>query len=399
MRRYLFIIDQAFSSLITMCLFLGIARLASLEWVGVMTTAQAIALIFMSMGRATGVDVWIANGARPEHMKAALGNSFYLCLLGGLVSGAVVFTVWGFTLDAIFYVLGLCAFVSFDCFRIAYIHVGGSGLSATLNGILLSGVALGVFIFRDTLFTFIFYGLLGSVSLVVSILRLRPLGPLRSFSYFRNHSKQALSFVVEIALGSASQQLSLILVGSIASLATLGSIRVAQTVVGPLGVAHGAAAPLLARRFVRVLNRRRPVLFRLSVRAAVLFAALTLSIVLLLCFLLSFKMGDRTVLSILLNRQENDLIEVVFAAGISLSCSGLLLAFGVGARFARITGEANRIRIILVPFQLGLVTLTALLDNSALVLSAFAAVTFLSSSYIWLRLGKWAHGGDWRPVF
>ena len=97
------------------------------------------------------------------------------------------------------------------------------------------------------------WGAAAAISAVVgaAVLRVRP-APSRTADWVRQHRDLIRYLLPEYFLGLGTMQLGILLVGLIAGLAAVGSLRAAQVLLGPLGVVGAAifqfAIPEVARR-------------------------------------------------------------------------------------------------------------------------------------------------------
>lgn len=259
------VVDQALSALSNVGLSIAVARTSSASGFGAFAVAFLLFGICLAITKATvGQPLQMRlSGAsaadRHRGFQAGLGAATVLGAgLAVLVSitGLAVGGELGGALVALAIVLpGL---VLQDSCRMAAFTLGRPQVAALIDAVWaavqfgLLALLIGNGLYRvDGLI--LAWGAAAAVSAVLgaAVLRVRPV-PSRTADWVRQHRNLIRYLLPEYFLGLGAMQLGILLVGVIAGLTAVGSLRAAQVLLGPLGVVGAAifqfAIPEVARR-------------------------------------------------------------------------------------------------------------------------------------------------------
>jgi len=274
------LLDQVASSGTNFAVGVLVARTLSLEDFGAFGLAFLIYTFSMSVARAFPMEpLLIRYSAVPvadwrRGAAAAVGTSAGMACAAALALIPIGIVMGGSVGAAL---LGLAAtfpgLLLQDAWRFAF-FAAGRGRDAFLNDVAwaiflvpafaLAGLA-GTSLFAITLA----WGLAASAAAAVGIAQARLLPrPDHAVRWWHEHRDLAARFLAEAGLRTGLSQLALILIGAVAGLETLGSIRAAQLVMSPVHVLYLGASLAAVPEAVRALARSLGLLIRLAAAAS-----------------------------------------------------------------------------------------------------------------------------------
>lgn len=374
--------------MITFVLIAGLSRAGGPSTVGSIAIFQTIALTGLAAARAIGVDVWAASGAKPADRRPALSSSVLLAIGVLLVNTvpAVFQTAHGTPI--ILYWAATPVIVLLDAVRILLLHAGKTWVSVATQSLTLVGLAYVLFVGGNATVLLSVY-LAGVVITTISgffALGLRP--PLPSFRYASINRRRSGPFLLEISLGSITQQLLFLLVTVLSNVETAGRIRIAQTLLGPMSVVYSGLSPQLLRQLGRLGENNKRAVSRAGQNFGLLLAACSFAGAGLLSLGLSVEVSGFSLLGLLTGHRDLSLPPIVAVCGAALASGGVVLGVGTAARVVGATQSLNRWRLLLIAPQIGIVAAGALTGSGLLAATGLAvssAATALMSVLILSR--------------
>jgi O-antigen/teichoic acid export membrane protein len=388
-----FLLDQAVSSALTFIVLTTVARISGPAEIGKVALIQSAALIALASGRALGLDVWASRGATVDERRSALASSMMFIPLP-LIVGLGIALLSGFDSPVtIIYLVTAPIAVALDSVRILLLHRFGSWVSLVGQSLTLVAAFVSGYVYSDVVATISIYGIGITAVVVFGLIYVNVLPAIPSPHYCRLHSNRSVPFVGEVLLGSVSQQILFFLLAILSSVETVGIIRTAQTLLGPISLIFSGISPILLRRLGNGGDGEFQTA-RLGLKSGLLLAGVSFAGVVVMSTALSIRIGGKSVLSTFIGDSYGDISLVVLFCGLALSLNGILLGVGTALRVLDLTGRLNKLRVILVPFQMILVGIAGLVGSvyiaaGSLALSAlFGAGAALFVVYRFVRVGR-----------
>jgi O-antigen/teichoic acid export membrane protein len=169
-----------------------------------------------------------------------------------------------------------------DAWRLAF-FAGGRGRDAFLNDVAWGICLVPAFLFAGfigpTVFTItVAWGLAASLAALIGMVQARVVPrPAWTARWWREHSDLAARFLAEAGLRTGLAQLAMILIGVIAGLEAIGSIRAAQLVMSPIQVLFLGASLAAVPEAVRALARSLGLLLRIAAAVSIGLAVASLT--------------------------------------------------------------------------------------------------------------------------
>ena len=371
----LFILDQAISSLITFVLIAGLSHAGGAALVGSIAVLQTIALAGLSASRAVGVDVWAASAAVISDRRGALSSGYTVALAVLFINIFAAFLQKNGGFPVVLYCIVSPLIVVLDTVRIFLLHSGKTWISVILQGLILTGVIISAYTASgaEVLLMAYLVGVFITVAVGHAALKIRP--PLPSIRYPIAHRHKSGPFLLEISLGSITQQALFLIVTVLSSVQTGGQIRIAQTLLGPLSIVYSGLAPQLLRKLGRlgVMNRRA--VARNGRNFGLLLAGCSVLCVSLLCVALNIDISGFSLLKFLTGHQDNDLPTIVAVCGTAVAFGGVVLGVGTSARVIGTTSNLNRWRLLLIGPQVVAVCAGALAGSPLMAAAGLAGAS------------------------
>jgi O-antigen/teichoic acid export membrane protein len=259
------VVDQALSALSNLGLAIAVARTTSASGFGTFAVAFLVFGISLAMTKsAVGQPLQMRlSGAsaaeRHRGFQAGLGAATVLGLAFGLLMSVVGLALGGEVGGALVALaLVLPGLMLQDSCRMAAFTMGRPQLAALIDAV-WTAVQFGLMAVmisngqHQVGGLILAWGGAAAVSalLGVAVLRVRPV-PSRTAGWVRQHLSLIRYLLPEYFLGLGAMQLGILLVGVVAGVTAVGSLRAAQVLLGPLGVVGAAVAqfaiPEVARR-------------------------------------------------------------------------------------------------------------------------------------------------------
>jgi O-antigen/teichoic acid export membrane protein len=292
------LVDQALSSTTNFAITILIARSFSSESLGGFALAYAFYTALLQLSRCFSSEPLIVRFSSSERdawhaatMRAA-STALSLGFLGAGAGLAVASVTTGALRDS-FLVVGifLPLLLLQDLWRFSFFTLGRPRSAALNDGVWVVAMTVlltAVYLFSaPTLVSLVFvWALSGGIAGVFGVLQVRARPRVtHSRAWIAAHRDLSVRFAGEFLVYSAAIQATLYIVGAVAGVAAVGSIRAAQTLVGPvalvyLGVSFGAV-PEGVRIASAAPDRLRTFVGRLSVCLAgvgVIWAAVVLAL-------------------------------------------------------------------------------------------------------------------------
>ena len=291
------VVDQALSALSNVILAVLVARTVSAAQFGDFSVAFlvfgiAVAVVRSAVGQPLQIGFSSAQpGVRDGALRRALGCAVLIGLLAAALA-AISALLLGGALGAALIALAvvLPGLVLQDSCRMAMFAAGRPAAAALIDGtwavvqvvLLLVCTATGRTEVVDLILA---WGASAALSVVLglALLRLLP-APRHGLAWLRDERKLTAYLLGEYVLGLGAAQLAILLVGVLASATSVGALRAAQVLLGPLGILGSAAfqfsVPEVARR--PDLGARSRVLFGACISGALGLATVLYLTVLLL---------------------------------------------------------------------------------------------------------------------
>jgi O-antigen/teichoic acid export membrane protein len=368
-------LDQAFASISNLLLSVAIARQSTEIEFGAFGLAFAIYLACIGASRAVVGDptllrapTWKKRGTRFEVRSR---DGMLSCSLGLGILVALLFaagSLWS-TREVMVVLMAVAAVIPglllFDAMRYWYFANTEPKLAALLD---LSWLVLQIALFLGlaavglaNAVTLIFaWGIAGFLPAVFSVFALRSrIGMHKGFRWLSRNRDLSLNFLGEFATLSGVQQAVPFLTAAFAGIASVGSIRAAQTILGPVNVVTGSAS-------VVVLPHSRAIAAK-ALRRLPIFS---LKVSLLLTFVVAAAFA---VLILVPDSWGKELLGASWTGGrqvgLVLCCVLALnsLAYGAtsGLRAMEASSVSLKIRLVTAPVALASVTWGAI-ENGAL---------------------------------
>ena len=238
--------DQAVSSLTNFALSLAVARSVSIAELGVFALVFQTYLIVLGISRVLSTDpLVIRYSARSlgEWRHASRSATGMATVIGAVSGASAVLAGWmiGGSAGAAFVALGvmLIGLIVQDAWRYAF-FAQSKGIRAFLNDLIwgLTMIALLVWAFamgqQSVAWFTAAWGLAAGVAAIVGMMQARLLpAPLLAVHWYRQNKDLSIPFLGGSLAYTLSITLATFLVGAIAGVAALGSLRAAVIILGP----------------------------------------------------------------------------------------------------------------------------------------------------------------------
>lgn len=369
---YLFVIDQALSSLITFVLIAGLSRSGGPSLVGVVAVLQTVALAGLAAARAIGVDVWTASGTPKENRREAISSSVLVSIIVFAANTVPWFIMSNGEWLLALYWMTTPLIVLLDAVRIMLLHAKRTWISAGLQCLTLMAL-LGSLVFSGGSAQFLSVYLAGTfVSVAFGFLALQILPPLPSLKYALRNRERSGPFLFEISLGSITQQFLFMLLAILSTIEAAGQIRIAQTLLGPMSVIHSGLSPLLLKKLAGMRHRSKRAVARAGVRFGFMLSAYSLIGAVALSVILPIHILGFNLLEGLTGHYDLGIPPILAICGGALACGAIMLGTGTSARILGATGTLNRWRIGIVLPQVAAVAAASSTGNPLIAASGLA---------------------------
>lgn len=383
MRRHanasIFLMDQATSSGLTFMLLTTVARQGGPSQIGTVALIQSCAMIALTCGRAIGLDVWASRGSSTDERRSALASSIVPAALP-LIAGVVIVVFAGQLSFPIMLYASIGPFICIlDYIRVLLMHRGASWVTLSGQSITLLLVTVSGYWSSNLLVTIGIYcvGIVLTVSVGYLYLSIGLITPTAKYSIA--HRERSLPFLGEVLLGSVLQQVLFLLVAAVSGVDNAGTIRTAQTLLGPIIIVYSGLSPILLKRFgtEAAIDGNRTA--RLGAISGIMIAVFGLASVFAGAAALRISVGGRSLAEVLVGNEFEDLLPVFVLCGVGTAFNGILLGVGIALRVLDLTGRLNRIRILVIPLQVIVVVISGFLDNIYLIAASLSSAALISS--------------------
>lgn len=244
-RAYTGIITNAISSVGNFVLSIALARAIGISELGEFGIAFALYVFFAGLSRALVCEPLLA--ARPEGTDFSAGSS-RVSLIGTLAGIIVTIVGFAFSLPYITVVgIALHGLLIFDYSKSMNLAIFNKNLALTQEALwTVVSVIVGGLIHLGSitgLQGFLLWALsgatIGYASLLYQSLAVKP-----KWNQKQTETRNSLAFGGDYIIGSGSSQVSFNLVGLVAGLSAVGSLRAGGTLLGPVSIVVGSARTL-----------------------------------------------------------------------------------------------------------------------------------------------------------
>jgi O-antigen/teichoic acid export membrane protein len=350
------LLDQALSSLTNFALGVVIAREVNQSAFGAFGIAFATYLIVLGISRATGSEPLVIRYSRSpeEDWRGAAGRASGMAVVVGLATGTlcvIAGVVADGSLRSALIALGvvLPGLLVQDVWRFA-LFAAGRGSDALLNDLAWAVVlfpALGLLIAtgQTSVGSFILaWGTAATAAAVIGAWQTRAIPrPTGARGWFREHRELTPRFLGEFGAFNASTQLTIYGVGAIVGLASVGSLRAADLLLGPLTVLFLGINLVAVPEGVRALDVSPLALRRVSLLFSALVATAALTFGAVIHFL------PPRVGTALLGASWDGAHKVIFLLALSRAGTGFAAGATAGLRSLGAAKRSLRARLICVP--------------------------------------------------
>jgi hypothetical protein len=269
------IADQTLSSMTNFALAVGVANQVSTADFGAFSIAFAGYLVALTVSRAISSDpLMIRYSARPERdWRGATGRAAASAVMVGVVGGGIAVlaaVVLGGSLGLALFVLGigLPALLLQDSWRYAFFAIR-RGSSAFVNDLVWTVVLAAAYVVlvatgQRSAGAFVLAWVVGALAAALfGMAQARVVPDLRTArSWWSEHRDIAPRMAVEAAVLSGAQPLTLVAMGFVSSLATVGTIRAGQVLMNAVHIATYGIHLFGVPEAVRMLERSTHALMR-----------------------------------------------------------------------------------------------------------------------------------------
>lgn len=352
---------------------------------GAIAILQTVALTGLAGSRAIGVDVWAADGSPVSDRRDALGPSSFVAISVFFINTLIWLFLDGEGGVLTLYWLATPLIVLLDTVRILLLHANRILVSVAINAVVALALFSALMTSASANLVLCIY-LFGTLTAVVGgfgVLRVMPRRP--SLQYSRRRRAKSIPFLVEISLGSITQQILFMLLAILSSVEIAGKLRIAQTLLGPMAVIHAGLAPQLLRKLAQIPRNNSRKIALTGRNFGLVLAFISMCGALVLSSVMLISVGGVTVLSFLTGETDEQIPQVIALCGVILSSGGIILGTGTAARVMGLTGKLNRCRILLIAPQVGAVALAASTNNAVAAstgLAVSAVITAVASIFI-----------------
>ncbi len=345
------LLDQGISSFTNFALGVLIARSVDADNFGAFSLAFSVNLVVVNLARAVGTQPLVIrySAVDPADWRrgaaAATGTMLVMGIATGILSIGIGFVIGGLA-QPTFIALGIVmpALLIQDAWRFVF-FAGGRDRDAVITDFVWAVSLVAVLILLSSLrsvpLAVLGWGvstlLAGVVGAWLSGVVPRPLA---FRAWLREHSDLVGRYSVEVLVGLGATQAAIYVVAATAGLASAGSIRAAQILLGPMHIVLQAAHLIAVPEGVRI-RRRSPGRFRLAIIGLGVGLAVVIGAWVLGLSLLPFEIGDA-----LLGDSWAAARVVLIPLGLSLVFQGLSGGALVGLRVLADAKSSLRARLI-----------------------------------------------------
>jgi O-antigen/teichoic acid export membrane protein len=350
------LLDQALSSLTNFALGVVIAREVNQTAFGAFGIAFATYLIVLGISRALGSEPLVIRYTRApdENWRRAAGRASGMAVVVGLVTGTLCVTAGVIADDSLrsaLIALGvvLPGLLVQDVWRFA-LFAAGRGSGALLNDlawavVLFPTLALLIAAGQSSVGWFILaWGGAAAVAAAVGAWQTGTLPrPAGARSWFREHRELAPRFLGEFGAFNASTQLTIYGVGAVVGLASVGSLRAADLLLGPLTVLFLGINLVAVPEGVRALAVSPLALRRVCLLFSFLVATAALTFGTVIHFL------PPNIGTALLGESWDGAHQVIFLLALSRAGTGFAAGATAGLRSLGAAKRSLKARLLCVP--------------------------------------------------
>jgi len=262
------ILDQGFVSLANFALGIVVARLVSADDFGAFSVAFAVYLVALNVARMLGTQPLLIRLSAESAAEYAQGaaEATGACVVIGVASGVVsagLGMALGGPVGTALVPLGLVlpSLLLQDAWRFTLFGMRRGRIAVVNDALWVAVLGVSVVVLErlrlDTVSSLILaWGLGASVSAVAGVVQTHVVPAVRSSrGWLWRHRDISIGFLGSELTQMASSQLVLLLVGAIAGLAVLGSLRAAQLLLGPFNVISVGISLVALPEATRLLSR------------------------------------------------------------------------------------------------------------------------------------------------
>lgn len=339
--------DQALSSLTNFALGLAVARSVDPASLGAFGLVFTTYLICLNVARPLAMEPLLIRFSGAERAiwrrvtASATGLSLVIGVAGGAICAALGLALGG-KLGAGFLALAplLPGLMVQDSWRLAFFAAerGKAAFSNDLVWAIVLLPSLAVVLAQPDSGVPSFIFVWGASATVAAVFGLAQSGvlpkPAQSGRWLRDHRGLAGPLTVESVIGVGAQQLANVGVAAVAGLATVGALRAAQLLLGPLLVIFQGLQLIAIPEGARLLRRSR----RLLWLACLGYAGGMALVVISWGVAISFLPGDIGVVILRSNWVPAQEVVVPYAVALAVGLSGAALLVGL-----RVLADARRV--------------------------------------------------------
>ncbi len=389
------LVDQALSSLTNMAVSVFVARVVGPNEFGAFALAFATYLLALNAGRAfASQPLVIRHSASPADVRwlATLGSTGAAVILGITVAiplGIVGLTVGGPT-GGTLAALAVClpGLLLQDAWRYSF-FTSSEPTKAVINDgiwVIVQVLLFSLLVITHTQNSVRFVLAWGAAATVAGFggclqTRCRPnfRGGIR---WFKSHSDIAPMLAVEMLATAGVTQIAFFCLAAAAGVETVGAIRAASLLFGPLNVVWVGAIVVILPEVVRLHSSAPSRLFGFSVALAIGMAGISLAMGSVVFFLPS-SVGHA-----LLGTNWLVARPIVPAVTLQVVASAVLATAALPMRVLEAVRQTMSIRLILVPLTVGAYTAGGVLAGAAGATLCGAGVTGLGAWLAWRQAIK-----------
>lgn len=357
------IADQALSSVTNFAIGIVIARLLGTQALGAFALAFTTYTAALNVSRGLASDPLVIrySGVEPAAWRRstteAVGTALVVGALGGVACvlfGALIGPALGSSLGPEFVALGvvLPGLLVQDAWRYAFFAAGRSG-EAFLNDLVWTVAQLAAFALllpggtTGTAALVLAWGGAATLAAVTGVFQagLWP-RPTLVWSWIRGHRDLGFRYVAENLSLSSEHQLRVYGIGAIAGLQSVGALRVAELLLGPLNVVHFGVELVALPHAVQVVRASLRRLLNICLMVGCGLAGL-----MLLWGGMMLLLPDRVGLAIL-GSSWWVVDDLLLPVTVSTACTGMTAGASVGLRALAAARRSLRTRLAASSFRL-----------------------------------------------
>jgi hypothetical protein len=329
--------DQAFSSLTNFAVAAIVARSVSQQEFGVFALVFATYLLALGAARAMFTVPMLVrfSGVDHEAWRGAARSSTGAALMAGLVAGVVCVIVWavaGTTPALLALGVTLPGLLLQDAWRHAF-FAKGRPRSAFANDVVWAAALatlLGMCVLLGVRSSAGFLWAWGASATAAAAFGTWQSGlvpePSKARMWLRAHRDLSMRQFGEFAALAGSNQIVMYIAGVIGGAITVGALRGALVVIGPLNVALQGIWVVSLPEFVRIRKRRPEILWKVAVGLSILLAAAGL------VYLILLETFASSVGPVLVGATWSNARDVVLPMSLTIITTGAWMGATVGLR-------------------------------------------------------------------